>query len=463
MNAKHLELYAVLGEYDNLGFPLSYCLLTTASSVEDRKRTKALEAWAATLRNVYSILPRFVHTDKDMAEIGASRQIWPKAKHQLCWWHQREAVRRRLKGNLPTSVYNAQRAICEHAFINPTFKPYGRVDSNDCEGSVPGETHEQDVQENANTTPTSRDPNSIKLRIPGLSSRSNHNPEDSASATLLTNCEPDKGQLAASNRRTLTSSRPDSLGIPAECSVAGAGDSVSGLTHTGSHLGFQGIPDKCLVAGPEDSGGGWMLTVGHPSLLGAPAGHSVVGAGDGAGATMPNGGCPGLLGIPAERLVAGAGDSLGGLTLTEGRPGSLGIRIPAQDKAVRIVGPGAPTDTSKLTIRIPALSAICETGPVTKDEPDTDEETTIGRRTFCLIEHHAAVVEMMERHFCAHPLIPGYSAPTPKGIKAWAVKQIYQFCVLHDLPNLWAYLWENWYQRGRWELWARSGDPKEIQ
>src|SRR6266702_3169817 len=208
MNAKHLELYAVLGEYDNLGFPLSYCLLTTASSVEDRKRTKALEAWAATLRNVYSILPRFVHTDKDMAEIGASRQIWPKAKHQLCWWHQREAVRRRLKGNLPTSVYNAQWAIREHAFINPTFKPYGRVDSNDCEGSVPGETHEQDVQENANTTPTSRDPNSIKLWIPGLSSRSNHNPEDSASATLLTNCEPDKGQLChdpdASGHETCT-------------------------------------------------------------------------------------------------------------------------------------------------------------------------------------------------------------------------------------------------------------------
>src|SRR6266702_272763 len=435
MNAKHLELYAVLGEYDNLGFPLSYCLLTTASSVEDRKRTKALEAWAATLRNVYSILPRFVHTDKDMAEIGASRQIWPKAKHQLCWWHQREAVRRRLKGNLPTSVYNAQWAIREHAFINPTFKPYGRVDSNDCEGSVPGETHEQDVQENANTTPTSRDPNSIKLRIPGLSSRSNHNPEDSASATLLTNCEPDKGQLAASNRRTLTSSRPDSLGIPAECSVASAGASVSGLT----------------------------LGNGRPGSLGAHAGHSVTGAGDGAGATMPNGGCPSLLGIPAERLVAGAGDRLGGLTLTEGRPGSLGILIPAQDKAVQIVGPGAPTDTSKLTIRIPALSAICETGPVTEDEPETDEETTIGRRTFCPIEHHAAVVEMMERHFCAHPLIPGYSAPTPKGIKAWAVKQIYQFCVLHDLPNLWAYLWENWYQRGRWELWARSGDPKEIQ
>ena len=69
---------------------------------------------------------------------------------------------------------------------------------------------------------------------------------------------------------------------------------------------------------------------------------------------------------------------------------------------------------------------------------------------------------MMERHFCAHPLIPGYSAPTPEGIKAWAVKQAYEFCVLHDLPNLWAYLWVNWYRSGRWELWARSGNANEI-
>ena len=50
-NSRHLELYTILGEYDNAGFPLSYCLLTMASSVEDGKCTKALHAWAAILRN----------------------------------------------------------------------------------------------------------------------------------------------------------------------------------------------------------------------------------------------------------------------------------------------------------------------------------------------------------------------------------------------------------------------------
>jgi len=45
-------------------------------------------------------------------------------------------------------------------------------------------------------------------------------------------------------------------------------------------------------------------------------------------------------------------------------------------------------------------------------------------RIFCPIEHRMAVVEMMERHFCAHPLIPGYSAPTPEGIKSWAMGEL---------------------------------------
>ncbi|KAH9051623.1 hypothetical protein EDB83DRAFT_2507093 [Lactarius deliciosus] len=126
-NSHHLELYAVLGEYDNTGFLLSYCLLTTASLLKDRKCTKALQAWAAILHDLYSVVPRF-------------------AKHQLCWWHQCEALWRRLKGNLPTSVYNAQRARRKYPFID---------------GSVSGEICEQ--EEATAMSLTGEDPNSIKL------------------------------------------------------------------------------------------------------------------------------------------------------------------------------------------------------------------------------------------------------------------------------------------------------------
>ena len=66
----------------------------------------------------------------------------------------------------------------------------------------------------------------------------------------------------------------------------------------------------------------------------------------------------------------------------------------------------------------------------------------------------------MERHLCSHPLIPGYSALSRKGIREWAVKQMYDFCVKYDLREVWAYLWENWYCCGRWELCAWCADDK---
>jgi hypothetical protein len=77
-------------------------------------------------------------------------------------------------------------------------------------------------------------------------------------------------------------------------------------------------------------------------------------------------------------------------------------------------------------------------------------------RTFCPSELRETIVDMMERHYCAHPLIPGYSHPSARGIREWAVKQIYDFCIEHDLREAWAYLWENWYRMDRWKLWARS-------
>lgn len=307
-NSRHLELYSVIGEYDNVGFPLSYCLLTTASSVDDGKRTRALEAWVTLLHSKHGVVPRFVHTDKDMAEIGASRRVWPEAKHQLCWWHQREALRRRLKGSLPTTSYNVQRATGEYGFIDADFKPYGRVDLDDSEGGVPGEVCERKVQVNStNMTPlTDNNSDSIKIRIP-----------------------------------------------------------------ISSHV------QTTQSAGENSPQGGPTLAGGHPSSPGASA-HS--------------------------------------------------------------------TDATKMTIRIPALSTLRASSLVlTDNEPDPDEDTTTEQRTFCPVEHHDTIVKMMERHGSAHPLIPGYYIPTPKDIKKWAVKQMYQFCVWYDLPNLWAYVWENWY------------------
>ena len=260
-----------------------------------------------------------------MAEIGASRHIWPKAKHQLCWWHQREALRRRLRGNLPTSMYNAQHARCKHPFIDLAFKPYGRVDPNDCEGSVPGELCEQEDAKAMSLT--SGDPNSIKIRIPSFSSQGTQDPMLSG----------DVGAgVSAGGGLTLGGG-------------AGAGVFAGGLTLGGG-----------MGAGVS-AGGGLTLSGGVGAGVSAGGGLTLgggAGAGVSTGGLMLSDGRPGSLGVPAEHSVTDARNNMGNLTLTGGRPDPLRIRIPT-----------VPTDNSKLTIRIPAPSKIREISPIS-EEPD---------------------------------------------------------------------------------------------
>ena len=61
-NAKHLKLYTVLGEYDNSSFPLSYCLLSTVSSIDEGKQMKALGAWVVLLHDQYGLLSTWTRT-----------------------------------------------------------------------------------------------------------------------------------------------------------------------------------------------------------------------------------------------------------------------------------------------------------------------------------------------------------------------------------------------------------------
>ncbi|KAK1222359.1 hypothetical protein PQX77_014797 [Marasmius sp. AFHP31] len=138
-NAHHLELYCIMAEVDGAGFPLSYCLLSTVESVEVRKRTRALEKWATCVRERYGIMPDFIHVDKDMAKIGMAREVWPVAKIQICWWHQRKALRERImKAKLSTTPYDPIRAHNKFAFIDTHFFPPGRPDPGEREGGREG-------------------------------------------------------------------------------------------------------------------------------------------------------------------------------------------------------------------------------------------------------------------------------------------------------------------------------------
>ncbi|PVF93533.1 hypothetical protein CPB86DRAFT_96189, partial [Serendipita vermifera] len=91
-----------------------------------------------------------------------------------------------------------------------------------------------------------------------------------------------------------------------------------------------------------------------------------------------------------------------------------------------------------------------------KSDEESEEGCHNTRRQFCPLELRQPLIDMVELHFCTHSSVPGKSAPNKEGIRWWAVRQIWDFCVKYDLRELWAYLWVNWYRPDRWKLWARS-------
>ena len=149
-----------MGEYDNTGFPLTYCLLSMAEALEIGKWKKALNNWAAVLQDRYGIILIFVHTDKDMAEIGMLRDIWLSVKIQFCWWHLWKAVQEWLsKNKLSTTPYNAKRAHLKYAFINTSFIPSGHSDPHKYEGGM------HDVIADIDEEPLQPSPNMISILI----------------------------------------------------------------------------------------------------------------------------------------------------------------------------------------------------------------------------------------------------------------------------------------------------------
>ncbi|KAF7305187.1 SWIM-type domain-containing protein [Mycena kentingensis (nom. inval.)] len=162
-NAKDLKLYALMGEFDNAGFPLAYCLLSTTSSISRAKHIKLLTAFAACVRKRYDLLPEFVHVDKDLGEINALNSVF-NAKTSICWWHVNNAVGKRIKlTKMSTTPYNTKRAHAQFSFIQLDFRPEAKPDKKKYEGGKP---------RNADTPndklPATQNPSKLtfKLRLP---------------------------------------------------------------------------------------------------------------------------------------------------------------------------------------------------------------------------------------------------------------------------------------------------------
>ncbi|KAK1222702.1 hypothetical protein PQX77_014446 [Marasmius sp. AFHP31] len=295
-NRMHLELYCIMAEFDNAGFPLSYCLLSTTDATTPGKQMNALEKWSRHVRDAYRVRPCFINVDKDLAEIGMAQRVWPDARIQICGWHMKKAVKEHItKAKLSTTPYKATDAHKVFSFINPTFVPLGRADPGEREGGREGGGRDTTLDEPSEVKLMKADPNALYISLP---------------------------------------------------------------------------PTQKLSVQPAEI-------------------HSV-------------------LETPQASF-------------------SFKIRLPAQK----------PTEVAP--------------SPIALEE---------SKRLFCPEEHRDTMLTMIMEHRNAHPLLPGKSAPTAEGIYAWAVKKMYQFSEGEDLPEMWAYLWENWYRPEQWKLWACSVVPE---
>lgn len=138
--------------------------------------------------------------------------------------------------------------------------------------------------------------------------------------------------------------------------------------------------------------------------------------------------------------------SLPSITLAVGRV--------IQGAGFRLSIPATHLPTIQEQEEIPELDVSAENGREASISDEEDNENQ-GRHTFCPPPYRDAIISMMEQQYCAHPSIPGSSPPEATLIKKWAVQRMYNFCIKHELPEVWAYFWENWYCIGCWELWAR--------
>ena len=120
------ELYGVVGEINGSGFPLAYCLMDTSrhSGNNESIRTQLLIEFFQALRN-RSLIPKFIFTDKDFAEINAAQLVWRNSQTRLCLWHIKRAILTRLRSKKEQQrfAYIKESDLKRFPFIDPTFRP----------------------------------------------------------------------------------------------------------------------------------------------------------------------------------------------------------------------------------------------------------------------------------------------------------------------------------------------------
>lgn len=92
--------------------------------------TDFVQEWARNTQefamdSTYKLVTKFFTlSDKNWSEINAMGAVWPKAKHQLCFWHVLRAVKQRLaKAREQPAHYYPEEAHKEFPYILCSFVP----------------------------------------------------------------------------------------------------------------------------------------------------------------------------------------------------------------------------------------------------------------------------------------------------------------------------------------------------
>ncbi|KAJ7850525.1 hypothetical protein B0H14DRAFT_3664816 [Mycena olivaceomarginata] len=388
-NSKHLELYSIMAEQEGAGFPLSYLLLSTstATSIDDGKRHRALTAWAKCLRNAYNVHPVFTHVDKDLAEIGMLQTVF--------------------NAKLSTTPYDPALANSEFDFIDLTFVPWSQADNTEYEGGIIPETitpvvpatQRRQMLELSNGLrifiPARSIPANVSLRTPASQAPPSDAPANTVHRenTSSTGAAPPTAH-SSPQRITIEVEDEDSIDDEADDS----GRPASRLNRAAKE---NAPPDEMRLQ-PQTSRSGRILK-------------------------------------PIQNMDAADPTAL-----------AAAMRARTSSKPALAPAPARGRGNATATQSVPQPTALRAAG---NENSDGQEKTT---RTFCPARYRDSILTMLEKHYCAHPLLPGYAHPSSEGIRRWAVMQMYKFCFEHGLREVWAYLWENWYRPSRWKLWARS-------
>ncbi|KAJ8077382.1 hypothetical protein PM082_001812 [Marasmius tenuissimus] len=125
----------------------------------------------------------------------------------------------------------------------------------------------------------------------------------------------------------------------------------------------------------------------------------------------------------------------------------------------RVSGPTSIEQAAEKTCR-PALFVLKHGNQQTKVYPSPPAMRGLkGLPQFCPAEHRAAISWLFWCHLHRHESIPiDEKGTTQSGEEIWkeATRETYEYCRKNNLAQTWSYLWNRWYTRKQWVLWARA-------